>query len=333
MRAWKLSNFGYTFELSEASQRKLNDYEVRVKIHAASLNFRDLMVARGEYNKKQPLPLIPLSDGAGIVTEVGSKVTLVKVGDKVCATFSQNWPNGAPTNDTYKNTLGSPLDGMLQEEAIFHENGLVIFPKHLDFIEAATLPCAGVTAFHALISCGLNPGDSVLLEGTGGVSLFALQFANILGLKTIITSSSDEKLKRAKSLGCAHGINYKETPYWSKELRKLVPSGVDAVVEVGGAKTLPEALASVKRSGVVLLIGVLSGSLEMLDLRPILMNNICIQGIFVGSKETFLAMNKVISHSLLKPVIDKVFDFKDAPEAFAYLESGQHFGKVCIKMP
>lgn len=333
MQAWQLVGFGFeNLELVTLGQSLLKDHQVRVKIHAASLNYRDLMVIKGQYNPKQALPLIPLSDGAGEVVEIGAKVTKFSIGDRVCATFSQNWSFGPPTNESYKNTLGSPLNGMLATESVFHEDGLIKFPEHLDYLEASTLPCAGVTAFNAIMGNELKPADSVLLQGSGGVSLFSLQFAKALGLKIIITSSSEEKIQKALKLGAHCGINYLDKPNWSKEVLKLCDSGVDAVVEVGGAKTLAQSIASVKRGGVICLIGVLSGSVEPLDLRPVLMNNIRIQGIFVGSKAIFTAMNRVLTHSQIRPVVDRVFDFKDAPLALSYLESGQHFGKVCIKV-
>lgn len=334
MQAWQLFGFGLEkLELVDIAEPLLEEDQVRVKIHAASLNYRDLKVIKGQYNPKQTLPLIPLSDGAGEVVEIGSKVTKFAVGDLVCATFSQHWPHGPPTKEASKKTLGSPLDGTLRRQGVFSEQGLIKFPKHLDLVEASTLPCAAVTAFNAImLQSELKPGDSVLLEGTGGVSLFALQFAEILGLRAIIISSSDEKLKRAKALGASSGINYAAIPEWSKEVLKVADGGVDAVIEVGGAKTISQAIASVKKGGVVCLIGVLSGVSEPLDLRPILMNNIRIQGLFVGSMEVFEAMNRVISHSLLRPVIDRVFDFAEAPLALAHLESGKHFGKVCIAM-
>lgn len=333
MRAWMITDgFGLAnLKLEKVDEPELKDHQVRVKIQAASLNYRDLMVLSGHYNPKQPLPLIPLSDGAGVVVEVGSKVKKVGLGDKVCATFSQSWSHGPPTTDTYKNTLGSPVPGMLKEHGVFHEDGLVKYPEHLDFIEASTLPCAGVTAFNAIMCQGLKSGDTVLLQGTGGVSLFSLQLAKVLGLNIIITSSSDEKLKKAQDLGASQCINYIKCPDWAKEVQNLTQGfGVDAVVEVGGAKTLASSIRSVKKSGAIYLIGVLSGALEPLDLRPVLMNNLNIQGIFVGSKAEFIGLNRVVSHAKLRPVIDKVFSFNDAPEAFSYLSSAKHFGKVCI---
>lgn len=336
MRAWQIVGaFGLNnLKMVDSSERKLQTNQVRVKIHACSLNYRDLMVAKGLYNPKQPLPLVPLSDGAGEVVEVSPEVTSIKVGDRVCATFSQKWCHGVATDETFANTLGSPLDGTLVETQVFSADGLIKFPEHLSYEEAATLPCAAVTAFNALAQqASLNPGDTVLLEGTGGVSLFALQFATALGLKSIIISSSDEKLERAKGLGASVGINYNKKSDWPAAVLDLTEGrGVDAVVEVGGAKTIGRAIKSVKRGGVISVIGILSGIEEPLDLRPILMNNVRIQGIFVGGKTVFEAMNRVVSHAKIKPVIDSCFAFNDAPKAFAHLESAQHFGKVVIKV-
>lgn len=336
MRAWKIvGEFGLnSLKLVDVEKAPLRSHEVRVTMRACSLNYRDLMVAKGIYNPHQALPLIPLSDGAGEVSEIGSGVTDFKVGDKVCPTFSQRWCHGMATDETFKYTLGSPIDGTLAESQTFCEDGLIKFPDFLSFEEAATLPCAGVTAFNALAMQGsLKPGDTVLIEGTGGVSLFALQFAKLFGLQAIVLSSSNEKLAKAQALYDCRTINYRVNENWPAAVLDFTNGrGVDHVVEVGGAKTINKALASVKRGGVVSVIGILSGVAEPVDLRPILMNNIRIQGIFVGARTVFEAMNRVVLHGKLAPVVDRVFDFKDAKEAFGYLESAQHFGKVCIKV-
>jgi NADPH:quinone reductase-like Zn-dependent oxidoreductase len=230
--------------------------------------------------------------------------------------------------------LGSPLEGMLAEQGIFEEDGLIKFPDHLNYEEGATLPCAAVTAFNAIAyQSDLKPGDTVLIEGTGGVSLFALQFAKIFGLKSIIISSSHEKLAKAQALIESAGINYREQPDWHLAVLDLTKGqGVDAVIEVGGAKTISRAIASTKKGGVVCSIGILSGTKEAIDLRPIFMNNIRIQGTFVGAKTVFSAMNRVLTHQKVQPVISRVFNFDKAPEALAHLENAAHFGKVCIKM-
>lgn len=336
MRAWKImGEFGLSsLKVAQIDKMPIKAHEVRVDIRACSLNYRDLMVVKGFYNPHQALPLIPLSDGAGEVVEIGAEVKNFRVGDRVCATFSQKWCHGVVSTDAMKATLGSPLDGMLTESRIFAEEGVIKFPDYLSYEEAATLPCAAVTAFNAIAhQSSLTPGDTVLIEGTGGVSLFALQFAKAFGLKSIVISSSDEKLAKAKAIADCHGINYRQNDNWPAAIMdKTEGRGVDAVVEVGGAKTIQKAIASVKRGGVVCLIGILSGTEEPVDLRPILMNNIRIQGIFVGAKMVFSAMNRVLEHAKIRPVIDRVFDFKDTPAAFSYLESAQHFGKICIKV-
>lgn len=335
MRAWHIENFGIEgLSLKEEVLSSLGPYEVRVKIHACSLNYRDLMVVRGHYNPKEKLPLIPLSDASGEVVEVGNLVKDFQVGDRVCGTFSQDWCHGMPTNRASKATLGSPLPGVLSEYRVFLEGGLVKFPSYLSYEEASTLPCAAVTAFNALAyQSGLTASDTILLLGTGGVSLFALQFATAFGFKAIITSSSDEKLKKAALMAPCSGINYKKYPQWHEQVLEMTAGqGVDAVIETGGAKTLNQSILSSKKGGVVCIIGVLSGAQEPLDLRPVLMNNIRLQGLFVGAKTVFHAMNRVLTHQKIRPVIDKVFDFADAKKAYWYLESGQHMGKVCIKV-
>jgi NADPH:quinone reductase-like Zn-dependent oxidoreductase len=336
MRAWKITKeFGLGhLSLVDADNPSLKPNEVRVKVRACSLNFRDLMVAKGIYNPRQSLPLIPLSDGAGDVIEVGPLVSSLKVGDRVCATFSQKWCHGIASAESMKATLGSPLDGMLTETKVLAEEGLIKFPDYLNYEEAATLPCAAVTAFNAIaLQSSLKPSDTVLIEGTGGVSLFALQFAKAFGIKAILTSSSSEKLAKAKDIADFHGINYKENDNWPAAVLEMTEGvGVDSVVDVGGAKTIRKAIASLKKGGVVCCIGVLSGSEEPMDLRPILMNNIRIQGIFVGAKTVFLAMNRVLTHRKIHPVIDRIFDFSQAGDAFAYMERAEHFGKICIRI-
>lgn len=337
MRAWKLTG---GFGVDNLSCDKvdepgsLSSIEVRVKIHACSLNYRDVMVIRGHYNPEQRLPLIPLSDGAGEVVEIGSEVTAFRVGDRVCSTFSQKWCHGIVSDVALKSTLGSPLDGVLCESRVLSDEGLIKFPEYLSYEEAATLPVAAVTAFNALAyQASISPGGSVLIEGTGGVSLFALQFAQIFGLEAIVLSSSNQKLARAREIAPCQTINYRENPNWSEAVRKLTNGqGVDTVIEVGGAQTISKAIASTKKGGVVCVIGVLTGVQKAIDLRPLLMNNIRLQGIIVGSNAVFAAMNRVFEHSRCKPVVDRVFDFADAPAALSYLESQAHFGKVCIKI-
>jgi NADPH:quinone reductase-like Zn-dependent oxidoreductase len=305
--------------------------QVLVRVKAVSLNFRDLMMVKGHYNPKMRLPRIPLSDGAGEIVEVGQGVTNVKKGDRVTSTFFQNWAAGDITEEQSKSTLGGDLDGMLAEYVVLNEDGIVPIPSHLSYEEAATLPCAAVTAWNGLITQGkLSPGNTVLVQGTGGVSIFALQFSRLVGARVIATSSSSEKLDRVLELGASDGINYKEKPNWDESVRELTGgAGVDYIVEVGGAGTLPTSLRAVRRGGFISLIGVLSGRGDVNPL-PILMRGIRLQGIFVGSREMFLAMNRAIELHKLKPVIDRVFKFDEARDALRHMESGAHFGKIVI---
>ncbi|MCC6489633.1 MAG: NAD(P)-dependent alcohol dehydrogenase [Candidatus Hydrogenedentes bacterium] len=309
--------------------------EVLVQVRAASLNYRDLLTIQGIYNPRQPLPLIPASDGAGVVVGVGPGVTRVSIGDRVAAIFAQGWLSGPPNREKLASTtLGGPLDGMLAELAVFREDGLVHIPGHLTDEEAATLPCAAVTAWSALVRHGsVKAGDRVLVMGTGGVSVFALQFARLLGAEVIVISSSDAKLERAKALGAAHGINYKQHPAWSKLVRELTGGeGVDHVIEVGGVGTLPQSMRTVRMGGHISLIGVLGGVEAPLNLTPILMQDIRLQGVIVGPRDAFLEMNRAIGLHALHPVVDRVFPFGETVDAMRHLASASHFGKLCIQM-
>jgi NADPH:quinone reductase-like Zn-dependent oxidoreductase len=308
--------------------------QVLIKMKAFSLNYRDLMVVMGTYNPRMRLPCVPLSDGAGEVVSIGDGVTRVKPGDRVAPIFMPKWIEGEPTVEKGKSALGAAVDGILQEYVAISEDGVVRLPEHLSYEEGATLPCAAVTAWHALISEGeLKPGDTVLVQGTGGVSIFALQLASMLGARVIVTSSSDEKLRRAINLGAAEGINYKTTPDWDKRVIELTHGlGVDHVVEVGGAGTLNKSLKAVRMDGRISLIGALSGGSGNISTVLILMKNVRLQGIFVGSRDMFEAMNRAISERKLKPVIDRVFAFDQACEALKYMATGAHFGKICISV-
>ncbi len=307
--------------------------EVVVRMRAASLNYRDLMVVTGTYNPRQPLPLVPFSDGVGEVVAVGPGVTRVKIGDRVCPIFAQGWLEGEVTMAKLKTTLGSPLPGVLSEFFITHEAGLVKPPAFLTDAEAATLPCAGLTAYNALLGTGkLTAGDTVLVQGTGGVSIFALQFAKMVGARAIVTSSSDAKLERAKSLGAWETINYKTTPDWDKRAVELTDRvGVDHVVEVGGAGTLMRSMRAVRVAGTISVIGALAGASQDMNVLPVLMRHLRLQGIIVGSRTTFEAMNRAIEATGLRPVVDaKSFAFAEAREAITYMGSGGHFGKIVV---
>jgi NADPH:quinone reductase-like Zn-dependent oxidoreductase len=305
-----------------------------VRLRAASLNFRDLLTVEGTYNPKQKLPLIPCSDGAGEVVAVGEGVTRVQPGDRVCTVFAQKWLAGRPTRERLRSTLGGPLDGTLAELAVFDQEGLVKTPGSLTDEGAATLPCAAVTAWSALVTEGnLTAGDTVLVQGTGGVSLFALQLAKILGARVIATSSSDEKLERVRAMGADETINYSEVPAWGARARELTGGvGVDHVVEVGGAGTLQQSLQATRFGGTISLIGNLAGTRTELLLTHVFMQKIRLQGILVGDRESFEAMNRAIALNGLKPVIDRAFPLDEAPAAFRTMAAGGHFGKIVVMM-
>ena len=332
MKAYEIQEFGIeNLALVEREKPEPNATEVLVKFHAASLNYRDLMMVKGWYNPKLKMPLVPFSDGAGEVVAVGESVTKWKVGMRVMPIFMQDWIDGAVDFQKARTALGGDIDGVLREFGAFDESGLAEIPDHLSYEEAATLPCAAVTAYNALYCSGsLKPDDTVLLQGTGGVSIFALQFVSHFGAKTIITSSSDEKLKRAGELGANEFINYKTTEDWDKAVLDLTGKrGVDTIVEVGGAGTMKKSVASVKMGGYIAVIGVLSQG-EGINPVSVLQKSIKMHGIFVGSRQMFEDMNRLISASSLKPVIDKTFAFEEAKDALKYMESGAHFGKIVI---
>ncbi|RCJ26985.1 NADPH:quinone oxidoreductase [Nostoc minutum NIES-26] len=336
MKAYKIqSNTGIdALKLVDRPEPKPATGQVLIKVRATSLNYRDLLVAEGAYGSGVKYPLIPLSDGAGEVVAVGEGVTRVKIGDRVAGIFFQNWIYGSLSKEKMKSDLGGGIDGVLAEYVVLHQEGLVILPDHLSYSEGATLPCAAVTAWQALVTKGnISPNDSVLLLGTGGVSIFALQFAKIHGARAIVTSSSDEKLARAKQLGADETINYKTTPDWEKQVYALTNrTGVDRVVEVGGAGTFPKSLQAVRIGGQISYIGVLSGRGNEIDPTPILFKSLTVQGIYVGSREMFEAMNQAIAQHQLQPIIDRVFSFTEAREAYLYLKSAAHFGKVVVEI-
>ncbi len=294
-------------------------FQVRVRVKATSLNSRDLMMVEGRYNPRQKLPLVPNSDGAGVVDAVGPGVTRVKPGDRVMGMFAQAWQAGEPTRAAQVSTLGGPLDGALADTMLLHEDGVVPTPEWLPDEEAATLPCAAVTAWSALVTYGgLKAGDTVLLQGTGGVSIFALQIARMMGARVILTSSRDDKLERARGLGAHDVINYIKTPDWDKAARALTGgTGVDHVVEVGGAGTFEKSLRAVRPGGTVSVIGVLSGGAGTAPLTPILMNNLRVQGIFVGHRQGFEALNRALTLHRVRPVVDRVFPFAESRAALS----------------
>ena len=304
--------------------------QVAIKIHAASLNARDIQVLKGTYGVQ---PRVPLSDGAGEVIAVGPGVTRVKIGDRVATIFRQRHLAGELTPEKAKSALGGEQEGVLAESVVLHEEGLVKIPQNLSYEEGATLPCAAVTAWNALVvEAKIKAGDTVLLLGTGGVSIFALQFAKMIGAKVIITSSSDAKLDRARALGADNVINYRTAPDWDEKVLDLTGGrGVDIVLELGGSATLSQSLRAVRVSGQIEVIGVINGIKSEVNVASILGKHVTVQGISVGSRDSFEDMNVAIEHNLSQPVIDKVFPFDKANDAVAYLASGEHFGKVVIK--
>ncbi len=336
VKVWEVRNrFGLDFlELAERSIDPPGAGEVRVALRAASLNYRDLMMIRGQYDPRIPLPFVPASDGVGEVTEIGAGVSRVHVGDRVACIFSPTWISGDPEREYIRQGLGGRRDGTLARAINVPAEGLVHVPEHLSDVEAASLPCAAVTAWTALTRlASLTAGDILLVQGTGGVSIFALQFARLLGARVIATSSSDDKRKRLSELGAWATINYRVDPVWGKTALELTGGrGVDQVIEVGGAQTLSQSLKAIRPGGTISLIGVLSGSSGELGLTQILMRQIRVQGVVVGNRTDFENMNRAIAAHELRPLVDRVFPFEEVPKALDYLKSGAHFGKVCIRI-
>jgi NADPH:quinone reductase-like Zn-dependent oxidoreductase len=333
MKAYEVHEFGIDrLSLVERPEPAAGEGEVVVSMRAWSLNFRDLMIVRGEYNPKMRRPIVPLSDGAGEVVAVGPGVTRVKVGDRVIGAFMQKWIDGDPDETALRSALGGAIDGVAAEYVVLHENGLLHIPEYLSWEEAAALPCAAVTAWHALVSEGhVRPAEWVLTQGTGGVSLFALQFAKIMRARVIATSSRDEKLDRVRAMGADEGVNYSANPDWDKVAREITKGrGVDHIVEVGGEGTLPKSMRAVRPGGSIYVIGVLSGRGEI-GFIPLFMRNLRLQGIFVGSRVMAEDMLRAMEAHQLRPTIDRVFGFSEVREALRYLEQGQHFGKVCLR--
>jgi NADPH:quinone reductase-like Zn-dependent oxidoreductase len=341
MLAYRVKQFGLDhLEPEELPMLQIAPGMVLIRVHAVALNYRDLMVIKGLYNPKMALPRIPCSDGAGEVVAVGDGVSRVKVGERVCGIFMQRWLDGPLTAEKSKAALGGDVDGMLAEYALLAQDGVVHFAEHLSYEEAATLPCAAVTAWNALHYAGepvspVLPGETVVIQGTGGVCMFALQFAKLAGARVIGTSSSEEKLARAHGFGLDAGCNYKERPEWSRWIAEMTDGrGADRIIEVGGAGTFGQSLRAARVGGVIAQIGVLSGSAtsEPLALTPILHKQLRVQGIYVGSRAMFEQMNEAIAKAALHPVIDRVFGFDQSRDAFLHLQSGSHFGKIVIRM-
>ena len=331
MKAWQIVNDGIdALTLAERDVADPGPGEVRVRIEASAINYRDLMTVKHAAARGIPLPRIPNSDGAGTVTAVGAGVTGIAVGDRVASCFFQDWTDGACSPEAMASALGGALDGVLAEEVVLKAGGVVPVPAHLSTAEAATLPCAALTAWNALVEVGrLKAGDTVLLLGTGGVSIFALQFATAMGAKVILTSSSDEKLERARAMGAAETVNYRANPDWQKAVLDLTGGrGVDVTVEVGGPGTLARSVEATRVAGRIALIGVLTGG--TIAPTAIMRKSITLQGVYVGSRRMFREMNKALELHAIRPVIDHSVPFADARAAYRAMEAAGHFGKIVI---
>ncbi|HEU5350953.1 MAG TPA: NAD(P)-dependent alcohol dehydrogenase [Terracidiphilus sp.] len=333
MHLWQIPSFGVdALEFIERPAPAPAAGEVLVRVRAVSFNFRDLMMVKGLYNPKLRLPRIPCSDGAGQVQAVGEGVAAWKPGDRVAGIFMQNWLSGPPTPDGVKGALGGDADGMLAEYVVLRASGLVSVPERMSFLEASTLPCAAVTAWNALKAGQVRAGSTVLVQGTGGVSLFAIQFARALGARVLGTSTHAEKLERALALGLDAGLNTAQTPEWAAwVLDQTGGAGVDLVVEVGGGQTLPHSLRAVRMGGVVAQIGVLSGAACQLPIATILHKQVRIQGIYVGSRADFEEMNAFLAQNLLEPVVEG-FPWAESREVLGRMEAQSHFGKLAVNV-
>jgi NADPH:quinone reductase-like Zn-dependent oxidoreductase len=335
MKAWQIKGeYGIDkLKLSELPEPQAGAEQVVVAMRAASLNYRDLVTVRGVPGATAPKSLVPCSDGAGVIESLGSGVQGLAVGDRVAPLFFQSWIDGPVTAQARSLALGGSQDGVLAQRVALRAEGVIRLPDQLGFEEAATLPCAGLTAWRAVaIEAPVGPNDTVLVQGTGGVSIFALQFAKALGARVIVTSSSDQKLERARTLGADHGINYAANPNWSTEVRRLTDNrGVDVVVEVGGENTLNQAMQCTRVGGRIVVIGVLSGFGSAISLPMLFSNNLQLIGISVGSRAQFAQMLAAIERWRLRPVIDRTFGFDAVPDALRTMESGRFFGKLCIR--
>lgn len=333
MKAWRIVGAAgiEALDLAEVPTPEPGPGEVRVRMEANSINYRDLLTIQDPVARNLPYPRVPNSDGAGVVQAVGPGVIRVAPGDRVMSCFFQDWEDGTCTPDAMASALGGALDGVLAEEVILRERGVIPVPAHLSSEQASTLPCAALTAWHALVEVGgVKAGDTVLLLGTGGVSIFALQFAVAMGARAIMTSSSDEKLARARSMGAAETINYRTTPNWEAAVLDLTDGrGVDVTVEVGGAGTLPKSIHATRVAGAVALIGVLTGG--TVDPTSVMRKSIRLQGVYVGSHRMFADMNRAIEHHRIEPVTDHTAGFGNAPEAYHAMQGAGHFGKIVIR--
>jgi NADPH:quinone reductase-like Zn-dependent oxidoreductase len=320
-------------ELVERPDPETGAGQIAVRMRAASLNYRDLLTVQGKGGAYK-LPFVPFSDGAGEVTAVGDGVTRVSIGDRVCPMFFQSWFDGRPSASNRRLALGGTRPGVLQELIVLDAEGVSRIPDHLTFEEAATLPCAALTAWRALFEEALiRPGQTILVQGTGGVSIFALQFAKLAGATVIVTSSTDEKLERAKALGADHTINYRSVAEWGKAAAEWAGGGVDHVVEVGGKDTFQQSIEAARVGGTILVIGVLSGFAQQIAIPSLFGKNLHVIGLSVGSRRVFENMVSAIGHNHIKPVVDRTFGFTEVPDALRLMQQAGHFGKIAIEFP
>lgn len=336
MRVISLHNgFGlHNLELLQVPEPAPARGQLLLRMRAASLNYRDYLMVTGQYNPRQPLPLVPCSDGVGEVVGVGDDVSGFSVGARVCPIFAQGWLSDDPTRELFKSTLGGPLGGTLTEYMLVPASAVVAVPEHLSDAEAACLPCAWLTAYNAVITQGrLLPGDVLVTQGTGGVALAALSFGKLVGARVIAMTSKAQRVPRLQELGAELVIDYKANPEWSGAVRSFTGGrGADHVVDVAGAASLAQSLRAVRPGGTVSVIGNLGGSKTEVDLLALLMQNVRLQGVFVGSRRDFVAMNRALSAARCAPIVDRTFELEDARAAFEYLAQGAHFGKVCIRI-
>lgn len=329
MQAYQIQPGKDEIKLVELNSTPLAEDEIRIELKAASINYRDIVT-----RKVTKQEVVPFSDGAGEVVEIGSKVSDFSVGDKVIGLFFPQWMDGPLTAELFKNSRGAgKCQGMLSQQVCGKASSFIRFPEYLTYQQASTLPCAGVTAWHALFETPqpAKKGETILIIGTGGVSVFAIQLAHVFGLNSIVISSSDEKLAKAKQLGATHTINYRTTENWDEAVLALTQGeGVDRVIEVGGAGTLEKSLNAVKVNGVVSLIGILTGIEGKINPFPILTKSLRVFGIYVANKAMQARFHQALSEHKIQPVIDKTFEFEEADEAYQYQQSARHFGKIVV---
>ncbi|EDM71432.1 oxidoreductase, zinc-binding dehydrogenase family protein [Roseobacter sp. AzwK-3b] len=337
MRVFQIEgDWGFdNLNLSERLEPKSGPGQVVIAMRMASLNSRDLIVPERGYGQATgDLPLIPVSDGVGEVVEVGEGVTRVAVGDRVCTTYFQNWIGGEPTPERFASALGGPLDGVMADLVCLSQEGVVKVPDYLTDAEAATLPCAALTAWSAIVTHGqTRAGDQILVQGTGGVALFALAFAKMHGAHVTVISSSDDKLEHVRTMGADETINYRETEDWARASRAITSDrgGYDNIIELGGAETLPLSLRAVRPGGTLSMIGVLSGLNIKASLGPIVARQVRLQGVTVGHRDGFEAMLAAMAQHQMRPVLGKTFAFEDLKPALDHLRQGGHFGKTLIE--